>query len=792
MRLKVLILLSLAAIFVLLIVAFKGGGSQQTNPRANWPTRSQLWESSFSRRGALTIYSAGEAKIAAEYRDYFKNLPQRGAEWLKREYLGDTDFPPDSLGQRAVTLVGALNSNQLLMRLLPQLPIQPLHDGFRFRGQTYRAANDILNLTYPNPVNPQQALSIITGNSDRVLLESLRQNSRRRMRSMGDYNLQQNGQTILYGYFQDRGLGAWDPDSAREYNLQRDEKPAHTTTHFNFIAHGKKISPEAVEKLTTRYEENLNRLTQLLAVPANKLATLPRLTVHLWDSAEEKGMFTFNTDLRHLDTTRHVVHLLYLPNLRGDDFFMEAGWFIPRLLGESKSAALQEGLAMAGSENWRGVGYAGWAARLVQTQNAPPLAELFDAQIRLQESEFVRQPLLGSFVAFLLEKFGPEEFIRLYRQWPETGAPNRFANDVAWENLISEWQKILQNAPAIPFRHAQPPKITAQNFQRGFCYAHEGYDIHNGYLGEASRQALEKLATLSVNAISITPFGFLRDPNAPAFPGRSGGPGGESDESVIVAKDFAREYRLRAMLKPHIWMGRGWPGDIDMPTPAAWKTFFAHYDRWMRGYALLAEMYDFDLLCVGVEMVKTTVGHEPEWRQMIKRWRGLYSGPLVYAANWGQEFEQVKFWEALDAIGIDCYYPLSIKDNPTDAELLAGAKMIVEKIRAVATAYNKPVLITEIGFTSGAQPWKNPHQEDRQAAVDLDAQRRCYEATCQAFFNSGANNNWLAGMYWWKWPSTLEDGGPRDRQFTPHGKPAAQVAARWYKQLARELPVTGQ
>lgn len=796
MRLKFLFSLSVLAAAVLLVLAFKGGAGRQqdrpTNPRANWATRQELWESSFSRRGGLTIYSASDTATAAEYRGYFQSIPQRGPEWFKREYIGDTDFPLDSLSQRAVTLVGALNSHQVLQRLLPQLPLERLPDGFRFRGQDYRAADVIFYLNYPNPLQPQRALSIITGNSDGAILQALRGNARRRGRALGDYNLQQHGQTLLYGYFQDRGPGAWDPDSAREYNLQRDTKPAQATAHFNLITHGKNFSAAAVEKIAARYEENLARLVERLAVPPAKLAALPRLNVHLWDSAEEKGMFTLNTDLRHLDTTRHAAHVLYLPALRGDDFFAEASWFIPRLLGASQSAALQEGLAVASSEQWRGSGYAGWAARLVQTQNAPPLAELFDAQIRLQESDLVRQPLLGSFAAFLLEKFGPEAFSRLYRQWPETGVPPQFADPAAWETLLATWQENLHSAPAQPLRHAQPAKISPQDFHRGFNFAHEGYDIHNGYLGDASRQALEKLAALRVNAIAITPFGFLRDPQAPAFLGRSGGPGGESDESVIVAKDFARAYRMRVMLKPHIWVGRGWPGDINMPTPAAWEKFFGYYERWMRGYALLAEMYDFDLLCVGLEMVQATRGHETAWRQMIQRWRGLYSGPMVYAANWGEEFEQVKFWEALDAIALDCYYPLSLKADPSDAELLAGAQAVAAKIRAVAAAYNKPVLLTEIGFTSGAQPWKNPHQEDRQAAVDLEAQRRCYEAVYQAFFKTGAANTWLAGMYWWKWPSTLEDGGPRDRQFTPNGKPAALTVAKWNKQLAREFPSSGQ
>ena len=163
MRVKILISLGLVAILILFIFAFKGSAvrqTPQTNPRANWPTRGQLWDSMFRRRSALTLYAAGDAKIAAEYRDYYQNLPQRGPEWFKREYLGDTEFPPDSLGHRPLTVVGAINNNQILQRLLPQLPIERLPDGFRFRGQTYRAADDILALTYPNPLIPAHPSSV--------------------------------------------------------------------------------------------------------------------------------------------------------------------------------------------------------------------------------------------------------------------------------------------------------------------------------------------------------------------------------------------------------------------------------------------------------------------------------------------------------------------------------------------------------------------------------------------------------------------------------------------------------
>jgi hypothetical protein len=792
MRVKLLVAVGLATTLILLIsFAFEDSASRRLKQDSPWPTRRELREAMMRSGGLQIVYPAQPEDYSKGYRNYYSQQ-QRQANWLRWHLWSDAEFPADSLNRRPMSLVGAIQSNQILQALLPHLPIKRLQNGFTFRGQDYTAPDDVLYLFQPNPQNPTQMLTVLTGNRDAAILEFL-QSQARRSRQAGDYYVAQQGRVVLFGFFKDEGENAWQLETAQTHDLRANEKFAKTTAHFVFVTHGQNPASGEIENLAARYEKNFSSLTKRLAAPKDQAASLPRLTVHLWDSAEEKGLFTGNTDLRHLEQKRHEAHLLWLPDWHGDDFFVEAKWFLTRLFGEKKNPAIWEGLAVALAERWRGVGYSGWAARFVQTQNAPPLAELFDAQIGAMESELVRQPLLGSFADFLLEKFGPEEFIRLYHQWPDSGVASRFPQNMKWEELVAAWQEKMRAAAPAPLRHSQIRAVNTSDFHRGFCYAHEGYQIYNGYLGSQSRQALAKLAALSVNAISITPFGFLEEADKPKAISRSGGPNGESDESVIIAKNFAGEYHMRAMLKPHIWVGRGWPGDIQMRTSAAWKIFFERYERWLRGYAVLAEMYGFDMLCVGVEMAKTTLGHEQEWREMIARWRGLYSGPMVYAANWGQEFENLKFWDALDAIGIDCYYPLSEKENPTDAELLSGAQTIAGKIGAVAAKFNKPVLITEIGFTSSSQTWKNPHQEDRRAAVDLEAQRRCYEAIFQAFFSSSTDNkNWLAGMYWWKWPSTLADGGPEDEQFTPNGKPAEKVAAKWYKQIARELPAAGQ
>jgi hypothetical protein len=339
--------------------------------------------------------------------------------------------------------------------------------------------------------------------------------------------------------------------------------------------------------------------------------------------------------------------------------------------------------------------------------------------------------------------------------------------------------KVIQTPP-LPQRRARPPAFAVQDFHRGFCYAHEGYQVYNGYMGHRSRAALEKLRDLNVDAISVTPFGYLENPQQPNLVQRSDGLGSENDESLLAALQFAHELGMRVMLKPHMWVGgssSGWPGDIQMSSVLGWQKFLASYERWIRHYAMLAEIYGFDSLCLGVELVHATRGREAEWRAIIHRMRGLYSGPMLYAANWGEEFERLALWSDLDAIALNCYYPLAGKANASAAELLAGANRIADKIAEVAQKYQKPVLLTEIGYCSRPGAWMQPHRDDRRAPVHEECQRRSYEAIYKAF----SHRDWLAGIYWWKWPSDLADGGPLDNQFTPNGKAAMQVVARWYK-----------
>ena len=778
------LLLSLLGVGALL--AFRAPRSRlpQEAPRP-LPTREELRRSLFQQQRLQVVYAGASATARHNYKEYFNQAPSRRFRLAVRS---DRDYALDSLGVAPLRLVGALTQHRALQDLLPQLPLQRHQEGFVFAGQLYKDSADVLQLFYPNPRHPAMPLWIITGNSDAAVLACL-QKSGSRFGDLGDYCVSAAGKMQVIGFFQDTGPLAWRVEGAQEMSLAREQKTAASTKNFVIITHGSAFEQQEVASFGAREEASLAALQQRLRLPETP-ARLP-LRVHLWDSFEKKALFTRNADLRHFDPGLREVHLLWTPAVRGDDFFAEAQAFAAELLPQASAPALREGLAVALTRHWRGAGFAGWTTRLLSTGNAVTIEELFDPETWQAESPLLRQPLLGSLVNFLLQRYDRDEFERLYQSWPEKGLPEKFPRGETWEEVRDLCYRQVMQTPPVALRHTRPPAISPQNFHRGFCYAHEGYQVYNGYMGHRSRAALQKLAEFNVNAMSITPFSYVEHANQPGFPRRSDGLGAENDESLLAAQQFGREAGMRVMLKPHLWVGgssSGWPGDIQMNSASDWNEFFRYYERWMRHYAMLAEMHAFDGLCLGVELVHATRGHEAQWRAMMHRWRGLYSGPMVYAANWGEEFERLGFWGDLEAIALNCYYPLSEKEQATDAELLSGANQIAEKVATVARKYHKPVLITEIGFCSRPGAWVQPHRDERRAPVEEEAQRRSYEAIYKAL----SRREWLAGIYWWKWPTDLSDGGPQDNQFTPNGKAAEQVVAKWYRSFERFSTPSGR
>jgi hypothetical protein len=241
------------------------------------------------------------------------------------------------------------------------------------------------------------------------------------------------------------------------------------------------------------------------------------------------------------------------------------------------------------------------------------------------------------------------------------------------------------------------------------------------------------------------------------------------------------------MLKPHIWIRERsdgkWRGSIDFSTGSEWDQWWTGYRRLVLHYAELAEASGMEALCIGTELRSTVLKRPGDWRRLIADVRKVYGGELTYSANWYGEFEEVPFWDALDYIGIQAYFPLSADSVGVTLESLKAAwEPHVERIEALQRRVGKPVLFTEVGYRSTVDAAVEPWTWRSQAPVNLELQATCYEAMFQAFWN----RPWFAGAHIWKWfpeGSKRPEGRRarrRERGFTPQGKPAEEVLARWY------------
>ncbi|GAC1604186.1 MAG: hypothetical protein NVS3B25_33310 [Hymenobacter sp.] len=314
------------------------------------------------------------------------------------------------------------------------------------------------------------------------------------------------------------------------------------------------------------------------------------------------------------------------------------------------------------------------------------------------------------------------------------------------------------------------------------------------WVGGDSSGATELVPLLHdhVTWLSQTPFGWQDGLATPEIrvstaAGRHRGYWGESDAGLVATARLGRQHRLKTLLKPHLWVrgsASGWAGDIEMTRPADWAAWFASYSAFMLHYARLAEAAHMEMLCVGTELVQTTGrAHEAAWRDVIRQVRQVYHGPLTYAANY-DEYQQIPFWDALDYIGIQAYFPLSTQASPSLATLVAGWQPHLKALAQLQKKVGKPVIFTEIGYKTTAdaanEPWKWPTRAETLPPADGDTQARCYEAMFRACWGLP----WLKGMFIWKWyPGLTADGSARRHaDFTPQHKPAEAVLARWYGQ----------
>ncbi len=266
-----------------------------------------------------------------------------------------------------------------------------------------------------------------------------------------------------------------------------------------------------------------------------------------------------------------------------------------------------------------------------------------------------------------------------------------------------------------------------------------------------------------------------------------------TDSDLIHAINRAHSLGLKVMLKPHLDLWKDpshWRGEIglEFDSEKQWEEWFSSYRSFIERYAALADENGADQFCVGTELVGTS-HRASEWRRVVSGIRALYPGPIVYAANHSGEEISLTWWDTVDFIGVDAYYPLANNKIPTHRDLIEAWKPRIEQLAALAAKWQKPLLLTEIGYRSldgaASQPWN----WQISGEVDLGEQAICYRAVIEAF----SLQPWFSGIFWWDWGPDPLAGGPGDDGYTPHRKPAEDILRSWFEVTKeRAVPKRGK
>jgi hypothetical protein len=213
------------------------------------------------------------------------------------------------------------------------------------------------------------------------------------------------------------------------------------------------------------------------------------------------------------------------------------------------------------------------------------------------------------------------------------------------------------------------------------------------------------------------------------------------------------------------WRGRIAPDD----EAGGWDEWFDNYRAMMRHFSWIAQANGVDVLVVGSELVSAEK-HVDEWIDTIQEIRKTFKGRLTYSSNW-DHYEEVKFWDHLDLIGMNSYWKFGSEDEPDPPveQIVNRWKEVQSDLIPFVQKQGKPLVFLEIGWFSQENVAYEPWDYTKEQPIALELQRKLY----QGFFQAWWGNPNLGGFSVWEWPP--EKGGPNDNGYTPKGKPAESV-----------------
>ena len=243
----------------------------------------------------------------------------------------------------------------------------------------------------------------------------------------------------------------------------------------------------------------------------------------------------------------------------------------------------------------------------------------------------------------------------------------------------------------------------------------------------------------------------------------------------------ARERGLRMMFFPTINLrdeaesATWWRGNI---RPRDWGLWWRNYTAFNVRLARIAQEEGVEWYSVGTEMASTHAFPD-RWRALVEEVRKVYKGKITYSVNFDAH-DGFTFGDALDVIGMNTYDPIAKRaEEPSDQEIRDAWWWIVYKARTLQARFNRPVMITEVGYPSVAGAHAGPWDFRTVRPADPGLQNRLVTGALKVLRNWGDGSAVFYYLYGENLKAGVVPGGLQDRTYAPWGKPV-EASLRWY------------
>jgi Glycoside Hydrolase Family 113 len=279
-------------------------------------------------------------------------------------------------------------------------------------------------------------------------------------------------------------------------------------------------------------------------------------------------------------------------------------------------------------------------------------------------------------------------------------------------------------------------------------------------------KAVRSMYEIGLRRLTLVSFAYVNsDSGVVSLQSGNGLPAGPSHEVLLAAAHEANSLDMEISIRPWVEIdndsgpGDIWRGDFQINADNDLSNEFCEsYRSYVSQMAQLARQVSATRFYIGSEMNGLTNDEAMRdfWLDVISDCRSILHKTdclLSYAANF-DEYETVMFWEDLDEIGIDAYFPLATekqtrgKGHPVSATLERNCIKMLKRLEQFSKKSKLPLFISEWGVVPFDGTTADPSNELPSIVVDKNEALRAYDAFLKSIEKTG---HWLSGTDFWHW-----------------------------------------